>query len=138
MPEVHKHQVRRFYEELWNRHDLSTIPKLLDEAVTFRGSLGESCRGHAAVAAYVDRVHHGLDRYDCHIHTLIGEDDRVFARMLFSGVHRGEFMGYAATGQPLAWAGCALFTFVAQRITDVWVLGDLKSLEQQVLGAAAQ
>jgi predicted ester cyclase len=121
-----------FYEEIWNCHDKSRIPDLLDERLEFRGSLGAHCRGHADFAAYVDSVHAALGDYRCDIRDVIVEDDRAFARMSFSGVHRGEWFGYRPTGKRVEWAGAAMFTFTGDRIVSLWVLGDLYGLMQQL------
>jgi steroid delta-isomerase-like uncharacterized protein len=128
----HKAQVRKFYELLWDAHDAEAMPSILHQDFTFRGSLGEEKRGHRGFAEYVDRVHAALGDYRCSIEALVAEDDRVFAKMTFAGRHRAEFMGYAATRRRVSWQGCALFTFVGERIADVWVLGDLKGLEAQL------
>lgn len=45
-------QVERFYRDIWNRHDKSAIPAVLQEEVTFRGSLGEEERISWAGAAF--------------------------------------------------------------------------------------
>ena len=127
-----KDQVRRFYAVLWNAHDKQAIPSVLHEDVTFRGSLGQEKRGHDGFAEYVDMVHHALGEYRCIIEELVAEGDKVFAKMRFTGIHRNEFMGYAATGKPVSWHGCALFTFEGDLIRDIWVLGDLRSLQDQL------
>lgn len=125
-------QVERFYDVLWNAHDRDAIPGVLHEDVTFRGSLGQSRRGHAGFADYVDGVHAALGDYRCTIVDLVVEPPRAFARMRFEGLHRAPFMGFAPTGLPVAWEGAALFTFAGDRIADVWVLGDLKGLERRL------
>ncbi len=52
--------------------------------------------------------------------------------MKFTGIHKGEFMGYTSTGKRVTWSGAALFIFAEGKVTDLWVLGDLKSLENQL------
>lgn len=131
----HKSQVHRFYRELWDAHDASVMPEILHADVTFRGSLGQDEQGHAGVAAYIDQVHAALDEYRCHIEALVAEDERVFARMRFAGIHRNTFLGYAGTGRPVSWSGCALFTFRDGRISDIWVLGDLDGLKAHLESA---
>lgn len=41
-------------------------------------------------------------------------------------------MGFPATGKTVSWGEAALFTFVDDKISDLWVLGDLKTLESQL------
>lgn len=127
-----KRQVRRFYDEIWNVPDLSVIPEILAPDVTFRGSLGSVKSGHGEFADYVRGVTDSLGDYRCHIENLVAEGDQVVARMLFSGLHRASFLGVPATGRQVSWAGAAFFTFEAGLVSDLWVLGDLHSLHQQL------
>ena len=129
---MHKEQVRKFYKVLWDAHDKEAMPSVLHEDFTFRGSLGQEKRGHAGFAEYVDMVHKALGEYKCIIEELVSEEDKVFAKMTFTGIHRDEFMGYPPTQKRVSWNGCALFTFDGKLIRDVWVLGDLKNLEAQL------
>ena len=129
---MHKDQVRRFYKVLWDAHDKKAIPSVLQEDFTFRGSLGQEKRGHRGFADYVDMVHKALANYKCIIEELVGEGDKVFAKMTFTGIHRSDFMGYQPSQKEVSWKGCALFTFRGSLIADVWVLGDLKGLEDQL------
>ncbi len=129
---MQKQQVTKFYEVLWDAQDRDAMPALLHEDFTFRGSLGQQTRGHDGFAEYVDMVHAALGDYRCHIEALVEEGDRVFAKMKFTGIHVGEFLGYPPSGKRVSWQGCALFTFDGDLIADVWVLGDLKSLEAQL------
>ena len=52
--------------------------------------------------------------------------------MLFSGTHRREFFGYRPTLKRVEWVGAAVFTFESRKITDLWVLGDLHGLLQDL------
>ncbi len=77
-------------------------------------------------------VHRALGDYKCMIEDLVSEGEKAFAKMTFTGIHRDNLMGYPATQQRLTWSGCALFTFKESLITDIWVLGDSKNLEEQL------
>jgi predicted ester cyclase len=122
--------VESFYADIWNRHDKSKIPALLCSDFTFRGSLGQARTGHDGFASYVDFVHKALAEYRCDILDLVVEEPKAFARMRFSGIHRGDFFGYPPTGKPVEWAGSALFTFSVDQVADLWVLGDVHGLLQ--------
>lgn len=122
--------IESFYADIWNRHDKSKIPALLCENFTFRGSLGQAKTGHDGFASYVDFVHEALAEYRCDIIDLVVEGSKAFARMRFSGIHRGEFFGYQPTDKPVEWLGSALFTFNGEKVADLWVLGDVHGLLQ--------
>ena len=124
--------VRRFYDEIWNQGHLDAIAEICEPGMAFRGSLGAEKRGHDGFAEYVNYVRGALDEYCCHIEETVSEGDRVFAKMLFIGIHRGEFLGHAPTGKTLKWAGAALFEMRNDRIAQLWVLGDLHGLTAQL------
>jgi len=124
--------VQRFYHHVWNAHDLSAIAELLTEDFRFRGSLGRESAGIPAFAEYVDSVHQSLGDYRCEIEDLVSEGDRGFARMTFSGVHRGLLLGHRPTGKRVSWAGAALFHAKEGKLESLWVLGDLDSLRRQL------
>ncbi len=121
-----------FYDRVWNRIDKTAIPELFHPDFTFRGSLGPTMTGHTAFAAYVDMVTGALAGYRCTIRDLVSEGERAFARMHFEGIHRGPFMGFAPTGKSVEWAGAALFSLKAGKIADLWVLGDVQGLKDQL------
>ena len=129
-PSSVKSVVRRFYADVWNKHDKSAIPALLQPDVTFRGSLGQRKTGHAGLAEYVDSVHQFLGEYQCDIIDLLAEGSQCFARMRFSGTHRGDLLGFKPTGKKIEWQGAALFTLRNGLIADLWVLGDIHELLQ--------
>jgi predicted ester cyclase len=124
--------VEAFYDRVWNRGDKAAIPELIHDDFTFRGSLGPTMTGHAAFSTYVDGVTEALADYRCTILDVVSEGERAFARMRFEGIHRAPLLGFAPTGRRLAWAGAALFTLKSDKIVDLWVLGDLQGLREQL------
>jgi predicted ester cyclase len=66
---------------------------------------------------------------------LIAEGDRVAARLTWTGTHRGELMGVAATGRRVTYGGVGLFRLRDARIEDAWVVGDTQQLWRSI-GAA--
>lgn len=133
--------VADFYERLWHRQERAALADLLDDNFSFRGSLGAERRGREEFWAYLQQVCTALGDYRCEILDCVTEGDEAFARMRFSGRHRAEFRGYAATQQQVAWLGAAHFRFRAGRIASLWVLGDLwaieETLKQNAVRAAA-
>ncbi len=127
-----KAMVRLFYDEMWNKADKSRIAEIFTAGFAFHGSLGPVLVGHAQFAGYVDDVVGALADYRCEIIEMTEEDNRVVARMLFSGRHEGEMLGFAPTGQKVEWAGSAHFTFDGGKVSELWVLGDVHGLRQSL------
>lgn len=128
----HKETVHRLYEAIRNQTDKEVIPSLIHPDVRFRGSLGEVQRGLDKFSGYLDFVREALDHYRCDIIDMVAEDDRVYARILYSGVHRGDFFGFAPTYAKLRWEGIAAFTFTDGKIAELWAIGDMQAVLKQL------
>ena len=133
----HRSAVLAFYDDVWNHRSKARVPDLFHQDFAFRGSLGPEKRGYAEFCDYLDAVTGALADYVCTVQTVVVEADRAFAKVLFSGVHRAELLGFPPTGKRVCWIGAALFTFVGEKISDLWVLGDLDGLRRQLAENAA-
>lgn len=127
-----KETVRKFYDAIWNNADKTVIPELLTEDFLFRGSLGLMQRGHIGFANFMDQIRAAIGEYRCDIVDMVAEDERVCARILYSGIHRGDLFGYAATHGKIKWDGVALFHFRDGKIAELWVLWDVHDVMKQL------
>src|SRR5437762_1688217 len=100
---------RRYYEEMWNRWDFALADDLLDEAITFWGSLGVGGRGREGFKEYMRTVRAAFPDFHNDIEELIAEGDRVVAQLSYTGTHQGELFDIAATGRRVSYAGVAIF-----------------------------
>jgi steroid delta-isomerase-like uncharacterized protein len=69
------------------------------------------------------------------IHHIIGEGDRVAARLTWTGTQTGEFAGIAPTGRRVEVNGVSVFAMKDGKIAEQWIEQDILALHQQ-LGAA--
>jgi steroid delta-isomerase-like uncharacterized protein len=130
--ECNKALVRRYYEEMWNRWDFALADELIGEDVTFRGSLGVSVKGREGFKEYMQTVRRAFPDFHNHVEEQIAEDDRVVARLTYTGTHHGEVFGISATGRRVAYAGVAIFRITEGCIVQGWVLGDVDGLLRQI------
>lgn len=128
----HRDLVKRFYKEIWNEGRKEAASEILSEDFKFRGSTGLSMIGGFHFLQYVDLIRRALSGYNCHIEEFLSEKDSACARMTFSGKHTGRFFGVKPTGKDLTWSGAAIFKFRANQICELWVLGDIDSIKQQL------
>ena len=129
--------VAAFYGRIWNRGDLDAVPDLISERFCFRGSLGKEMTGHDAFKDYVLSVRGPLSAYHCEILDCVTEVNKAAAKMRFSGIHSGgAFRGYPPTGKEVEWLGAAFFV-LGSKIEELWVLGDLRSLDARLKANAA-
>ena len=127
-----KRLVERFYHEVWNRADEVVAREILHPEFCFRGSLGEEKRGPDGFITYLRMIHTALSKYTCTIEEIVEERQRAAARMRFAGIHRGQFLGVAPSGREISWSGAAFFAIDGDKITNLWVLGDIDSVKQQL------
>ena len=130
--EENKSLVRRYYDEMWNLWNLSLADELIGEGLTFRGSLGVAVQGRAGFKDYMCTVRGAFPDFHNHIEELVAEDDKVVARLTYTGTHHGVLFGIGPTGKRVTYAGVAVFRIEAARITEGWVLGDVRGLIQQL------
>lgn len=126
--------VGRFYNDLWNRFDTSVAAEILAPDVTLRSSLGQFRRGHAEFAKYIEFVRTAFPDFHNELVETITEGNKTFAHLHYSGTHRGEIFGVPPTGKRVRYDGAAVFTITDGLISDVWVLGDVYGLLEQLRG----
>jgi len=124
--------VESFYERLWNRVDLAVASEILHPEVSFRGSVGLAAIGRSGVCDYVTMVTTALSDYRCDVEELIAQGSSAAAKVRFSGLHSGDFLGYSPTGRRVEWMGAAFFVETDDMLRDIWVLGDLANLRAQL------
>ena len=124
--------VQSFYERLWNRVDLAIASEILHPEVSFRGSLGLTAFGRSEVCDYVTMVTTALSEYRCDVEELVAQGPSAAAKVRFSGLHSGDFLGYSPTGRRVEWMGAAFFVEADDMLRDIWVLGDLANLQTQL------
>lgn len=129
---AHAALVDRFYHQMWDRFDKDVFGDILTEDFRFRGSLGQHATGYEEFGAYMDFVQRAFPDFTNHVENLLSDGDRAFARLTYRATHRGELFGIAPTGRTVEYAGAALFRFEGDRIAEVWVLGDVHGLLQQL------
>ncbi len=125
--------VKQFYLQLWNQRDFEIANQILQEQVSFRGSLGPAMVGRDRVCEYVKSVTDALQNYTCEIQEIVVDGQKAAAKVLFRGIHVGQFMGFEPTGKEVSWLGAAFFESENGLLTTIWVLGDIQSLTSNLM-----
>ena len=130
--EANKQLIRRYYEEFWNQWRFDLADELVEAEVRFRGSIGRMVVGRGGLVGYMKHMQ-GIfpDLYNT-IEMLVAEDNHVAAQLSYSGTHRGEIFGIAATERRIRYSGVGIFQIASGKIIEGWVLGDLASLLLQL------
>jgi predicted ester cyclase len=130
--EHHRELIARFYNDMWNRFDKAVFAEVLEPTIRFRGSLGKEKVGYDEFGEYVDFIRAFSPDFHNEVVQTISEGAHTFARLSYTGTHRGEVFGIPPTGRRLEYTGAAVFTIPGDRIAAVWVLGDIDGLLRQL------
>ena len=133
MSEGNKLVIRRSFEELWNKGNLSLADELFtpnyehhDASSPDFGRGPESEKKRAALyrTAFPD--------LQLTIEDIIAEGQTVVARWSCRGTHKGDLSGIAPTGKQVTISGVSIARFTNGKMVEGWVNWDALGLMQQL------
>lgn len=125
--------VRRFFEELCNARRAEVADEIVAPDYVAHGPQAPPAEGPDGVKARIAVYQDSLDGH-WDVQELIAAGDRVVARWIGRGTHRGELMGVAPTGSPVEVDAISVFRLDGGKIAEEWTVWDALGLLQQ-LGA---
>jgi predicted ester cyclase len=123
--------VRRFFDEFLNGRRAEVADEIVSESFVAYGPQAPPASGVAAEKERVGLYQEALDgRWE--VRELFSAGDRVVARWVGSGTHRGELMGLSPTGRQVSVDAISIFRVADGKITEEWTVWDALGLMQQV------
>jgi len=126
--QVNLRVVRRFYEELWNQWKLDLADEILAGAIRFRGSLGTACEGRQEFRHYAETVRSAFPDWHNQVEEILASEDRVVARMTWTGTQLGKLGEIEPTGARVDYCGAAFFRLSHGVVEEAWAVGDTQEL----------
>lgn len=130
-----KETFRRFQDAM-NSCDAEVISKSIDELVepdaTIRTPLPSDATGAQVLKQVWSVLLRAFPDLQLDVKDLIGEDDKVVARIVVTGTHRGDYMGVEPTGKSIAYDEIFIFRFVNGRVVETWGVVDVFSQMKQL------
>ena len=125
----------RFHEAV-NTCDAALISKTIDELVEPDATIRTPLPGDATGAEKLKQVWtvllRGLPDLQLNVEDLIGEGDKVVARIVCTGTHLGEYMGLEPTGKSIAYDEIFIFRFANGRVVETWGVVDVYAQMKQI------
>jgi len=90
---------------------MAALEELISPDIVFRGSIGSTVNGIQEFKQYVIKIRAAVPDFHNHVEELIGEGEKVVARLTYTGTHRGELFGFPGTGKGITYQGIAIFQF---------------------------
>ncbi len=120
--------MRRYYEEVFNRRNLSFLRAHLHPDVVGHGpGIDDAVHGAEQVAAFSTYVFEAYDDYRFTLEQVVAQGDRVVVRGSVTAVHR-------ATGRPVRFFGLTEYRLEDGRIREYWRAYDRLDLYDRQLG----
>ncbi len=135
--DTNKAVVRRFYTEPLEERRSDVLGELVTE--DYVDSTAETAEepvpGPEGVKRANDRFLDAFGDFRVTIEDQIAEGDKVATRWSAEAVHRGEFMGFPATGKRVRVTGMGVHVVRDGRIAAEWEEWDVVGLRAQLEGA---
>ncbi len=138
MSEGNRNVVRRLFEEVWNKGNLSVAEELFAPTYAHHDpSTPDVGRGPESERKRATLYRTAFPDLRLMIEDIIAEGDAVMARWSCRGTHKGDLSGIAPTGKQFTISGVSIASFANGKMVEGWVNWDALGLMQQ-LGVVPQ
>ena len=130
--EPNKALVRRQFEELINRKNLSVIDSDMAPDFVDHEAVPGLAPGLTGVRQWITGMHQACPDLRVTIEDMIAEGDRVVVRNTWRGTHTGPLLGIPPTGRTFELTGIVIWRIAAGKICERWATLDQWGLRQQL------
>jgi steroid delta-isomerase-like uncharacterized protein len=133
MSEGNKFVIRRSFEELWNKGNLSLADELFaPNYAHHHPSTPDVGRGPESEKKRATLYRTAFPDLQLTIEDIIAEGETVMARLSCRGTHKGDLSGIAPTGKQFTISGVSIARFTGGKMVEGWVNWDALGLMQQL------
>jgi len=129
-----------WFDEVWNQRKTETIDRLLSEDVIAHGLVdekGDELRGPSAFKNFFVQFTKAFPDIHVEVADTISEGDKIAARCVVTGTHRGDTLGVPGSNKPVRFTGVAILRIKDGKIVEAWNNFDFQALSRQI-GALVQ
>ena len=130
--EDNKALVRRLYEEVFNRGNLSTVDELLAADYIDHTALPGTSPGPEGLKQFISMFRAAFPDLHFTIEDMIAEGDTVVVRQTYRGTHQGNLMGIPPTGKQVTISALHIYRVAGGKIVEGWVNSDDLGMMQQL------
>lgn len=123
--------VRRWFEEVWNKGRAAAIADMLASNAVVHG-LGTDLHGPAGFQPFHAAYRDAFPDLTIHIDDIVAEGDTVATRWSGKGTHRGESLGFPATGKQVHLNGMLFVRVEGGKLVEGWNNFDQLGMLQQL------
>ena len=120
MIERHKEIARYISQKVVNEKNYAPIEEYLTDNYVYHGLGG------------IKGFHSAIPDLQSEIIDIVGEGDRLVIRFNFTGTHKGDFLGFPASGANLKFEGMIMRRFENEKIAEDWDYFDFPTFIAQI------
>lgn len=132
MSEANKTIMRRFFEELFNRGDLSGADEIVGANYVNHNAAPGEMPGREGLKTFVTYLRASFPDIHFTIEDQIAAEDKVVTRWSVTGTHQGEFAGIPATGKSVHVTAINIHRLRDGQIHEAWLQWDALGMMQQL------
>ena len=130
--EQNKTIVRRIFDEVWGKGQVALLAQLYTTDVCDHLPLPGQPRGVEGQRWFVEMMRRAIPDMHITLDRVVGEGDFVTDYWTCTGTHKGEMMGMPATNKKFTISGSSMSRFSGGKISEIWALGDMLGMLQQL------
>jgi predicted ester cyclase len=128
--------VRGFFEEAINTGDLSAFDRYCGENYVWHGGADPGGLGDVSgLDNFKDAVamfFNGFPDLKVEILDMLVDGDKAAVRFRETGTHLGPFVGIAATGNVVSFAGMGIYRAEGGQLVEEWFVDDSRAIFEQI------
>src|SRR5690348_14764646 len=129
-----------WFEEVWNKSQIGAIDRLLADDAVAHGLFddrGQELRGPAGFKPFFIQFTKAFPNIHVEVADTISEGDKIAARCIVTGTHRGDTLGVPGSNKQVRFTGVAILRIQEGQIVEAWNNFDFQTLSRQI-GALVQ
>jgi predicted ester cyclase len=124
----------RYYDQVWNRGDVSVLGEVVAADVSGHDPLAGEF-GFEELRGFVLLFREAFPDFETHAEVTVAEGDSIAARFRSGGTFQKAFMGLPPTGLRMRNVGLVMYRFRAGQIVDIWTEWNHHRFLQELGGA---
>ena len=122
---------RRMIDQVWNQGNVGVADEAYGPGAG-SPSMPYMAAGPEGIKQIAIMFRTGFPDLQITVEDLVGEGDRLAARLTERGTHTGEWMGIPPTGKPVEFTQITIMTFTDGKIDQSWFELNMAGIMQQL------
>ncbi len=124
-----------WFDEVWNKRQAAAIDRLLADDVIVHGLVdenGNEVRGPSEFKKFFVQFTKAFPDIQVEVADTISEGDKIAARCIVTGTHKGDTLGVPGSNKPVRFTGVAILKIKDSKIVEAWNNFDFQTLSRQI------